>query len=243
MEISPIFQSGQHRAIAEAIRERLNARCDLQVRGDGAHSGVGGDLIEWAVGEELPAILGDACIGQYVAGTGQRARADIVFVDQAGFRHEINVKGQDLGRTFHMPNLVSADNIRRFFVDSLQTRQHYDLIVVRYRLAAGRIQVEDVLFFPMEWVDWSCLAIQMIGKGMVQFRSSKITLDPSQTRQNWVAELLSRWRSYYLDVRQKAEVRARNIEREIDLWNQACTTGGSVAPAVFGAGDGQMTLF
>lgn len=234
--ISPVFTGGRHAEIASDVLQRLRSR-DLRVPAGTESSGPAADVLERAVGTVMVDALGEDCAGGYEATTGQRSREDLRFVDRAGYRHSVNVKGQDLGKDFHMPNLISADNLRKFFAESLTTQSHYSLLIVRYRVSAGVIEVVEVLFFPIEWVRWHSLAIQSQGRGMVQLKNGlRIDLDPGQRRTAWVAELIGRHAEYHEALSRKAAGRATAMKRELDSWRKACQSGTEACPATVGAG-------
>ena len=217
MLTSPLFKNGLHHDIQKTLLERLNEfaiQCPEEFR---LGASAMGSAIESAVGKLLPDVLGDSLYGEYSVGTGQKDIADIRFLDPYGHDHVVDVKGQNLDKVFHRPNLISAERLREYLCQHGR-RGHYNILLVRYRLEGDKVGIEDVLFHPITFIPWTELAIESQGRGVIQLRRGEdYRINPDQDRLAWTMELNRRHEIYWRELTVKAKRRADTIALERDM--------------------------
>jgi hypothetical protein len=242
LDYSPFFTTGAHEGVAAAVHALLAHRHALvSPETVQSASGVGG-AVQHVIEANLQALLGEECAGDYEAGFSARSMPDARFVDRHGFLHNVNIKAQDMGRQMSMPNLVSAQRLRRALRVCHGRREHYDLLWVRYRMAGTSVHAEAVYFFPIEWLPWDNLAIQAQGEGMLQMQDGKkLRLCPEQRRFEWSKRLFWNHAEYHEATSAKALERARRARAEAEIWERMGALETGAAAHVL-APD-QLTLF
>lgn len=100
-----------------------------------------------------------------------------------------DVKSFDSGSDFSMPNLVSIDRLRKVLADDSQDLIY---ILVHYSLDHDerKVTIEEIEFRPVYTIDPNVLAIQNLGKGVLQVKNMHNTLDRFDgTKQEWLDKI------------------------------------------------------
>ena len=130
---------------------------------------------------------------------GVRAPGDVLFVDGIRTAH-INIKSVDHSKDFHMPNLISVDNLWRIF------KQGDDFCLLVLAHSAGTLISKT--FVDIRSVDWDCLRLAALGTGQIQIKdSSKPLLSWQGDAKAWMRRMRKEVISFYEHEKQKLDKR------------------------------------
>lgn len=96
-----------------------------------------------------------------------------------------DVKSFDIDSSFSMPNLIAIDRCRKVLADPNQDLVY---ILVDYRVdhVNKKVEIHKIEFRAIYEIDPACLAIQNLGKGVLQVKNMHNSLDKySEGRYNW----------------------------------------------------------
>lgn len=174
------------------ILESLAALDDLAHMDFGSHR-TSADQIEHAVRNKLL----ESNIRFKPPGSA-RSSGDVLY--HGNVLCHINIKSMDISKQFHMPNLISANSLKRI----LDRGERYYLVRILHD--NGQIQQKEA--WDIRDIDWQHLQIGALGAGQIQIRNGLIPLTKHVgTREEW----LEQWRlmmvSYYNKEIKKAQKR------------------------------------
>jgi len=212
---SHIFSTDRFKEIAEQTRVFLNGHQEfLSPQTAGSPRAVG-DAIEGILGEHFQAILRADC-AEYSANFARRAMADIAFKDSDGLYYIVDVKTHRIDTKFNMPNLTSVERLARFYEDD---SNHFVLLLVKYSLEEVRANISDVIFVPIEFLDWDCLTVGALGWGQIQIAdSNRISIRPHYSRRAWMLELCNIMFEFYPKEIGKIGARIEYFEKVRRRW-------------------------
>jgi hypothetical protein len=115
-----------------------------------------------------------------------------------------------------MPNLTSVERLARFYEDD---KNYFVMLMARYHVDRVRVVFTDVIFAPIEFIDWSCLTIGALGWGQIQIaNSNRILLNPQYARKQWMLELCDILLGYYPREIAKITERIHHFEAIKAYW-------------------------
>lgn len=189
------FFSGDACAKAAAeIKDAINAAPDFLSALTASSPRATGDALQKLIEEKFESIIGGWC-AEYSSSFARRAMADLAFRDREGFYCIADVKTHRQETKFNMPALVSVERLARFYEDDMNI---FSIIMVRYDVVKNRVPAHDVLFCPIEFLDWGCLTIGALGWGQIQIAdSNKIDIHHGQSRKSWMLALCDAVPEFY----------------------------------------------
>lgn len=212
---SSFFYGHHNQVVAEKIRERLNSAPEFLSDQTMSSTRATGDAIQDLVAGGLETLLGEWC-KEYSSDFARRAMADIAFTDREQFYCIVDVKTHRMGTNFNMPNLTSVERLSRLYEDDHNV---FAMIMVRYAVEGHRVQVADVLFEPIEFLDWQCLTIGALGWGQIQIANSNhIVVNHGCSRKEWMLSLCDVMLEFYPKEILKIEERAERFMKARELW-------------------------
>jgi hypothetical protein len=212
---SRIFSTDEYKAIASATKEFLNSHQDFLSPSTASSTRAAGDAIEGILGDNFQEILGGAC-AEYSAKFARRAMADIAFKDSDGLYYVIDVKTHREETKFNMPNLTSVERLARFYEDD---SNYFVMLLVKYSLKGTHATVSEVVFVPIEFLDWDCLTVGALGWGQIQIANSNyISVRPQYSRKQWMLELCDVMIEFYPKEIGKIQARIEYFERVKRFW-------------------------
>jgi len=212
---STIFSSNRREEIAERTKECLNRHEDFLSASTARSTRATGDAIEGILGENFEEILGEDC-AEYSAQFARRAMADLAFKDKAGLYYVVDVKTHREDTKFNMPNLTSVQRLARFYEDD---DNFFSLMMVRYSLSGTTAHVSEVIFTPIEFLDWDCLTIGALGWGQIQIANSNyIRVTPGHSRKRWMLQLCDVMLEFYPKEIAKITDRIAYFEKVKQCW-------------------------
>ena len=116
-----------------------------------------------------------------------------------------DVKSFDVNSDFSMPNLVSVDRLRKVLSDP---EQDLIYILVHYQLdhVKKTVSIEHIEFRPIYEIDPAVLAIQNLGKGVLQVKNMHNALDKfTGGREEWLKHISKMTFQFYNRQIQKFE--------------------------------------
>ena len=110
--------------------------------------------------------------------------ADLAFTDKEGIYSVVDVKTHREETRFNMPNLTSVERITRFYESDTNV---FAVMLIRYSIEGIRLTVSEVIFSPIEFLDWDCLTVGALGWGQVQIADAKeIRVKERYSRRRWM---------------------------------------------------------
>jgi len=212
---SGIFSTDRFREIARRTRDFLNGHEDFLSARTAHSTRAAGDAIEGILGDHFQEILGEDC-AEYSANFARRAMADIAFKDKDDLYYVIDVKTHRESTRFNMPNLTSVERLARFYEDDAN---YFVLLLVKYSLEDIRVCISEVVFAPIEFLDWDCLTVGALGWGQIQIANSNyISVRPGYSRKKWMLELCDVMLDFYPKEIGKIQGRIEHFERIRQYW-------------------------
>ncbi len=174
-----------------------------------------GDALERLIADKFADFLGDWCT-EYSSEFARRAMADLAFADKEGFYSVIDVKTHREDTKFNMPNLTSVDRLTRFYESDQNV---FALIMARYSVVKTRVHVTEVIFSPIEFLDWNCLTVGALGWGQIQLKNSnEINLREGYSRKFWMLELCESMFEFYPREIRKIQDRLVRFDEIKSYW-------------------------
>ena len=197
------------------VKDLLNSHEDFLSPNTARSPRAVGDAIQEILSENFDKILGELSTN-YSSTFARRAMADLAFTDVDGSYYVVDVKTHRTDTSFNMPNLTSVERLCRFYEDDAN---YFTLLLVSYQVAGTRAAVSDVLFVPIEFLNWSCLTIGALGWGQIQIaNSNRIVLKHGTSRRQWMIELCDVMLEFYPNEIAKIGERIKRFEQIKDYW-------------------------
>ncbi len=219
---STFFYNGRYRRVAEEIKEYLNREKEFLSQQTVNSTRAAGDAIEELLADKFESFLGDWC-AEYSSSFARRAMADLAFLDREDFYCVIDVKTHREDTKFNMPNLTSVERLSRFYEDD---KNVFALVMVKYKIEGFLVRATEVVFSPIEFLDWECLTIGALGWGQIQIQNSnRILVRHGYSRREWMLKLCEIMFDFYpreiLKINSRLE-RFRELksywEHKRDVW-------------------------
>ena len=212
---SSFFYGGHQEGIADSIRDLLNSTPEFLSPQTSASTRATGDAIEQLISDQFDTLLGAWC-REYSSNFSRRAMADLAFRDREDFYCIVDVKSHREDTRFNMPNLTSVERLSRFYEDD---KNIFSVMMITYTLDGNRIGVTDVMFQPIEFLDWDCLTVGALGWGQIQIRdSSRITVNQGFSRKDWMLMLCDIMFGFYPQEILKIEERIDRFRNVRTMW-------------------------
>ena len=191
---SSFFYDGHALETANKIKDILNAVPDFLSPATVGSPRAVGDAVERLVADKFGDLLGNWC-KTYCPSFARRAMADLAFDDKEGFYCIVDVKTHRQNASFSMPALTSVERLSRFYEDD---NNIFAIMMIKYEILDNNITVSEVIFCPIEFIDWDCLTIGALGWGQIQItNSSHITLRHGYSRKQWMLSFCERILEFY----------------------------------------------
>lgn len=212
---SNFYYQGQHRKVASEIKEYLNSLDSFLSPQTARSPRAVGDALETLVAEKFETFLGEWC-SEYSNEFARRAMADMAFTDIEGFYSVIDVKTHRENTRFNMPNLTSVERLARLYESDSNV---FSLIMIKYSIEGTVLEVSDVLFSPIEFLDWDCLTVGALGWGQIQIANSNdIRTVELHSRKRWMLQLCDVMMDFYPREIGKIRERIQRFEEVRGYW-------------------------
>ena len=183
---SSFYYKGHHRKLASNIRTYINSLSDFLSPQTARSPRAVGDALESLVAERFDAFLGEWCT-EYSSDFARRAMADLAFTDKEGIYSVVDVKTHREDTRFNMPNLTSVERLARFYESDGNV---FSLLLIKYSIEGMKLTASEVLFSPIEFLDWKCLTVGALGWGQIQIaNSNNIRVIEQYSRKQWMLQL------------------------------------------------------
>ena len=212
---SSFYYGGHHREVAGKIKDYINSCGDLLSLRTADSPRAVGDALEALLAEKFDDLLGGWC-REYSNDFARRAMADMAFTDIDDIYSVIDVKTHRTDTRFNMPNLTSVERLSRFYESDSNV---FSLIMITYWIEGTDIHVSDVLFTPIEFLDWDCLTIGALGWGQIQIADSNdIRVIDRYSRKDWMLQLCDVMMEFYPREIDKIKDRIGRFEKVRSAW-------------------------
>ena len=149
--------------------------------------------------------------------------ADMAFADPDNNYYVVDVKTHRLSTSFNMPNLTSVERLARFYEDD---GNYFVVLMVTYGIEDLRVVVEQVMFVPIEFLDWECVTIGALGWGQIQIaNSNNVRIHPGYSRKSWMIELCDTMLNFYPKEIAKIDSRIERFRRIREEWERRPNVG------------------
>ena len=212
---SNFYYEGHHKIAAEKIREYLNQLDNFLTPETINSTRAVGDALESLLADKFETFLGDWC-KEYFSEFARRAMPDMAFTDKQGIYSVIDVKTHREDTAFNMPNITSVKRLSKLYESD---KNVFSLIMIKYNIERTRLRVSEVLFSPIEFLDWSCLTIGALGWGQIQIANSNIIkIIENYSRKRWMLELCDLMLEFYPKEISKIKDRFQSFENTKTFW-------------------------
>ncbi|MCK5295849.1 MAG: hypothetical protein KAJ75_03060 [Alphaproteobacteria bacterium] len=212
---SKIFYANQYLDIQDKIKTVLNAHDSFLSKPTAQSPRAVGDAIEKIICDSLEDILGETCT-EYTAQFERRAMADLAFKDKDNFNYFVDVKTHRQETAFNMPNLTSVRRLAGFYEDE---KNYFCIMLVKYSVEDINVKISDIIFVPIEFLDWECLTLGALGWGQIQIaNTSHIKINRDQTRKDWMLQFCEKMLKFYPKEISKISKRVTFFQKVQDFW-------------------------
>ena len=212
---SSFFYNGHYKEIAEKLKAYINSVTDFLTLQTARSTRAVGDAIEGLIAKKFDSFLGDWC-KEYSSSFARRAMADIAFKDKEDFYCVVDIKTHREDTKFNMPNLTSVERLSRFYEDD---NNFFALIMVRYKLDGNRVNAKEIIFAPIEFLNWDCLTVGALGWGQIQIaNSNRIIVNDGFSRKQWMLTLCDTMLEFYPKEILKIHERLERFEDIKSYW-------------------------
>lgn len=212
---SSFYYDGHYLEVAEKIRNLVNSSPDFLSPRTAGSTRATGDAIESLISEKFNTFLGEWC-AEYSSDFARRAMADLAFTDREGFYSVVDVKTHREDTKFNMPNLTSVERLARFYESDTNV---FSLIMVKYAIDDTKLRATEILFSPIEYLDWDCLTVGALGWGQIQIANSNyIKINNGYSRKKWMLQLCGAMLDFYPKEIQKIKDRMGRFDEVKDYW-------------------------
>lgn len=214
---SSFFYNGHYKELTDKLKDYINSIPEFLSVQTARSTRAAGDAIEGIIAEKFDSLLGDWC-KEYSSSFARRAMADIAFKDKEDFYCVVDVKSHRENTKFNMPNLTSVQRLSRFYEDD---KNVFSLIMVKYTLDGNRVLVTEVIFVPIEFLDWDCLTVGALGWGQIQIaNSNRIIVKDGFSRKQWMLTLCDTMLEFYPKEILKIHERVGRFEDVKSYWEK-----------------------
>ena len=212
---SSFYYQGHHKRVATAIKEYINSLNGFLTPQTAHSTRAVGDALESLVADRFASFLGSWC-GEYSSEFARRAMADMAFTDVQGIYSVIDVKTHREDTHFNMPNLTSVERLARFYESDTNV---FSLVMIKYSIDETDLEVSDVLFVPIEFLDWKCLTVGALGWEQIQIaNSNNIRTVERNSRKEWMLQLCDVMMDFYPREISKITERIQRFENVKEYW-------------------------
>lgn len=191
---SNFYHNGTQRIVASKIRDYINSVQDFLSPQTANSTRAIGDALQSLVSEEFDTFLGEWS-REYSSDFARRAMADLAFTDKEGIYSVVDIKTHREDTRFNMPNLTSVERLARFYESDTNV---FSLILIKYSVEGTKVTASEVLFTPIEFLDWKCLTVGTLGWGQIQIANSNdIRVIDGYSRKKWMLELCQTMEEFY----------------------------------------------
>lgn len=216
MQQGTLFANNEYKDLEARIKDYLNSRDDYLTPSTAKSPRAVGDAIQELLSEHFHILLGPESCSKYSSEFARRAMADLAFEDPAGCYYRVDVKTHRLSTKFNMPNLTSVERLARFYEDE---KSYFVILMVSYEVTEMKVEVEKVLFVPIEFLSWECLTIGALGWGQIQIRNSNdVRINHGCSRRSWMVELCDAMLEFYPKEVLKIDTRVRYFQEAKQRW-------------------------
>jgi hypothetical protein len=213
---SSLFYTDAYKLVEEKIQNFLNEQVAFLSLSTANSPRAVGDAAQDILAENFETIIGSQTGTKYSHSFARRAMADMAFEDKDGFYYVVDVKTHRLDTKFNMPNLTSVERLARFYEDD---KNYFVLLMIKYNIQEVRMVVKQVIFVPIEFLDWGCLTIGALGWGQIQIANSNlIAINSAYSRKTWMIQLCDTLFEFYPKEVHKINKRIAHFQKVNEFW-------------------------
>ncbi len=207
---SSLFYTDKYKRVERRIKDFLSKQAPSLSLDTTESTRTAGDATQKLLAENFSTILGPAICSKYYSDFSRKAMEDMAFRDNEGFYYAVDVKTHRVfGTKFNMPNITSVDKLARFYEDD---KNYFIILMLKYEVQQTSVLVRDVIFVPIEFLDWDCLRIGALGWGQIQIANANvIKVNLGYSRKEWMVQFCDVLLDFYPKEAQK--IMSKRVER------------------------------
>jgi len=172
------------------------------------------EVIEGLFAKGLPVAVGKAIQEKFA----RRAMADVAFTDTHKNYIVVDVKTHNEDTDFNMPNLTSVERLARFYEDDSNC---FAVMIAKYGTKGATPKFNNLIFIPIEHLNWDCLTLGALGWGQIQIANARIiNINPRQTRKQWMLKLCDALDIFYPREIEKINDRIKRFKDIRAFWEK-----------------------
>ena len=214
---SSFFYNGASREVADRIKMAINSAPDFLSSLTASSPRAVGDAVQGLIEKFFEKAASEWC-EEYSSAFARRAMADLAFKDKEGFYCIVDVKTHRCDASFSMPALVSVERLSRFYESDMNV---FSILMVKYSIDGHRLQADEVIFCPIEFLGWDCLTIGALGWGQIQIaNSNNISINHGLSRREWMLSFCEAMQIFYPREIEKISKRQERFDAIRSFWEQ-----------------------
>lgn len=117
-----------------------------------------------------------------------------------------------------------GERLARFYESDANV---FSLLLIKYAVEGTSVDVSEVVFCPIEFLDWSCLTVGALGWGQIQIaNANNIHVNENYSRKQWMLQMCDAKLEFYPKEIGKIQDRIeyfngvrKSWETKEDLWH------------------------
>jgi hypothetical protein len=211
---SIIFNTDIYKDIENKIKIFLNNQPDFLGKYTAESPRAIGDAIQKILSDNFQSILNDLA-KEYNTNFSRKSMEDFSFVDKNNLYYKIDVKTHNLKTEFNMPNLTSVERLSKFYQND---ENYFVILMVDYDIENITINVKNVKFIPIEFLDWGCLRLGALGWAQIQIANASNIIIKHNLRKEWMIQMCDKLSDFYLKEINKANKRIEYFRTIKNNW-------------------------
>ncbi len=185
---SRFYYEGHHKFVATSIKEFVNSVNSFIPAKTTRNPEIVGFTLQFLLSNTFESLLGKWCDEyDHAKDSGVRDIADLAFTDLEGFYSAISLNTHKLGADSDKINLLPVERLMQFYESDTNVLA---VIIINYEVNKTFLEVSDVVFVPIEFLNWKCLNINAFISGNIQIANSEnILLDMQNSRKQWMLQM------------------------------------------------------
>ena len=214
---SRFYYEGHHKFVATSIKQFVNSAKDFIPAKTTRNPEIVGFTLKFLLSNTFKGLLDKWCDEYHNAGKSEYPNmADLAFTDLEGFYSAIRLNSHKLGTDSDKVNLLSVERLMQFYESDTNV---FAVMVINYEVNKTFLEVSDVVFVPIEFLNWKCLNINAFNSGNIQIANSEnILLDIKKSRKQWMLQMFDTVMDIDSHNNFETKEKVQEFERGREYW-------------------------
>ncbi|MCP5062789.1 MAG: hypothetical protein GY936_10025 [Ignavibacteriae bacterium] len=176
-----------------------------------------GDRVGKLLAENFEEFIGDFG-SNYIVDSAYKKMANVKFSDDEGFTYYIDVITHNLSAKFSRPNITSVDRLTNLYKDD---KNVFVVLMVDYDPRKKKDWFSNIVFLPIEFINWQSLTFGLLGKGQIQIKKSSDIIEmPKFNRKEWMIKYAKELNRFYVKAADKIVGQLKLAISIDDEWSE-----------------------